>query len=209
MVAAPPPIAAPTSAPFLPLTAPPTPAPTPADEPMISALFCHERPLRRSTTRGADACAIADRARRRAIHDRRLHHPRRVVVGRRDGCAADAGIANGIADRGCTGHTGHRHAVHLRDRLAGEQARADQRLLARAAVDGDRRGTRCGSGDGRGRRSGERRAGVAAGNGERADTEQGRRRESRYSRRMWGLHVCLLGHHPTQQTSTSVPTTHP
>jgi len=55
MVAAPPPMAAPTSAPFLPLTAPPTPAPTPADEPMISALFCHERPLLRSTTRGADA----------------------------------------------------------------------------------------------------------------------------------------------------------
>ena len=30
----------------------------------------------------------------------------------------------------------------------------------------------------------------------RADTEQGRRRESRHSRRMWVLHECLLGHHP-------------
>ena len=190
-------MAAPSSAPFLPLTAPPTPAPTPADEPMMHRALLPRAPAPALHHPRRGRRAIADRARRRAIHDRRLHHARRVVVGRRDRCAADTGIA----DRGGTGHAGHagdRHAVDLRDRLAGEQARADQRLLARAAVDRDGRGAWCGSGrgEGRGRRGGDRRAGTAAGGGERADTEQGRRRESRHRCRIWVLHECLLGHHP-------------
>ena len=41
--AAPPPIAAPTSAPFLPLIRPPTPAPDAADPPTIIAVFVHDR----------------------------------------------------------------------------------------------------------------------------------------------------------------------
>src|SRR5687767_493952 len=57
MLADPPPIAAPMSAPFLPLSAPPTPAPVAADPAIIKADFVFERCGARSTY-----CAVERRA---------------------------------------------------------------------------------------------------------------------------------------------------
>src|SRR5438093_6549459 len=56
MLAAPPPTAAPMSAPFLPLSAPPTPAPVAADPAIISADFVFDRRGARSTY-----CVVAER----------------------------------------------------------------------------------------------------------------------------------------------------
>ena len=57
MLADPPPIAAPMSAPFLPLSAPPTPAPVAADPAIISADFAFERRGARSTYCTVERCA--------------------------------------------------------------------------------------------------------------------------------------------------------
>ena len=41
------------------------------------------------------------------------------------------------------------------------------------------------------------------------EAEQGRRRESRHSRRIWVLHECLLGHHPDAADINIDANTHP
>src|SRR5262245_3412755 len=57
MLAEPPPIAAPMSAPFLPLSAPPTPAPVAAEPAIISADFVFERCGALSTYLSVERCA--------------------------------------------------------------------------------------------------------------------------------------------------------
>ena len=165
------------------------------------ALFCHERPLLRHAR--PRRRSVAHRARRRPVDDRLLHHAVRHSRPPRP-ARRQAGIARPRAADAPA--TGTQSTCEIG--LPGDQARSNQRLLARAAVDRNRRGARRGPGRGRSWSTARRRPACRS-----CRPWQRRRRcragpsprvESRLS--CVGSHYSLLGIIPTPGTSTSVPT---